>query len=185
MGQIFQIICHLKKTKLEYVFISYVGRFNFKTSFTPVNTDMFTVMGPSPGKDNVSFSFTFLISLNLFPSAVYVTMIAYCKCSRFMWLLALSSLGKGKRENVSFCRSVSKVILRLNTNPEDRFSFSSFSLLWWHLISTTKCSFSSQSAVSSWDRWSFHVSHAQQIVLAPLPLTATRLCLAARDLMWE
>lgn len=105
MGQIFQIICHLKKTKLEYVFISYVSRFNFKTSFTPVNTDMFTVMGPSPGKDNVSFSFTFLISLNLFPSAVYITMIAYCKCSRFMWLLALSSLGKGKREDVSFCRS--------------------------------------------------------------------------------
>lgn len=82
-------------------------------SFAPVNTDMFTVMGPSPGKDNVSFSFTFLISLTLFPSAVYITMIAYCKCSHFMWLLALSSLGKGKER--MYLSVVSKVILCLNT----------------------------------------------------------------------
>lgn len=68
-------------------------------------------MGPSPGKDNVSFSFTFLISLNLFPSAVYITMIAYCKCSHFTWLLALSSLRKGKRENVSFCSLKSDFVL--------------------------------------------------------------------------
>lgn len=59
------------------------GSISRSPSFAPVNTDMFTVMGPSPGKDNVSFSFTFLISLNLFPSAVYITMIAYCKCSHF------------------------------------------------------------------------------------------------------
>lgn len=119
------------------------GSISRSPSFAPVNTDMFTVMGPSPGKDNVSFSFTFLISLTLFPSAVYITMIAYCKCSHFTWLLALSSLGKGKER--MYLSVVSKVILRLNTKT----SWGPFFLLFILLVMVM--------------RWSSYIYHEVQL----------------------
>lgn len=66
------------------------------------------------------------------------------------YLIACSELSReGEKRECIFLYSQKWFCAWAPKHPEDRFSFCSFCLLWWHLISTTKCNFSSQSAVSS------------------------------------